>query len=171
VAAVLTPETPKAQMVIEGDFVPSDATAGAKPIKDYNQFTFPSVGGSPPTAEASGDTIIAFRDNPAIEAFLKYLTTPQSALIWIKKGGFTSPNHNVPLSAYSDPLQRAAAKGLVTAQVERFDLSDLQPVAFGGTTGQGEWGIFQDFLKSPHNVKGIAARLEKAAAAAYKKKK
>jgi alpha-glucoside transport system substrate-binding protein len=171
VAAVLTPKKPKAAMVLEGDFVPSDATAGAKAIKDYNEFTFPSINGSPPTAEASGDTIIAFRDNPAVEAFMKYLTTPQSALIWIKKGGFTSPNHNVPLSAYSDPLQRAAAKGLVTAQAERFDLSDLQPIAFGGTTGQGEWKIFQDFLKSPHNVNGIAASLEKSAAAAYKKKK
>src|SRR5439155_3007090 len=73
VAAVLTPKTPKAAMVLEGDFVPSDATAGAKPIKDYNEFTFPSINGSPPTAEASGDTIITFRDNPAIEAFMKYL--------------------------------------------------------------------------------------------------
>jgi alpha-glucoside transport system substrate-binding protein len=171
VAAVITPDTPKAAMVIEGDFVPNDATAGAIALKDYNAFTFPSINSSPPTAEASGDTIIAFRDTPAIEAFMKYLTTPQSALIWIKQKGFTSPNHKVPLSAYNDPLQRASARGLVTAQVERFDLSDLQPIAFGGTTGQGEWKIFQDFLQSPHNVRGIAAALEKSAAAAYKKKK
>ena len=59
----------------------------------------------------------------------------------------------------------------MTAKVSRFDLSDLEPAAFGATTGQGEWKIFQDFLKSPHNVKGIAASLEKSAAAAYKKKK
>ena len=38
-----------------------------------------------------------------------------------------------------------------------FDLSDLQPASFGGTVGQGEFKIFQDFLKNPKNVNGIAA--------------
>ena len=35
-------------------------------------------------------------------------------------------------------------------------MSDLQPAAFGGTVGQGEWKIFQDFLKNPNDVDGIA---------------
>jgi alpha-glucoside transport system substrate-binding protein len=52
-----------------------------------------------------------------------------------------------------------------------FDMSDQQPSAFGGTTGQGEWGIFQNFVKKPSDVNGIAAALEKSAAAAYKKGK
>jgi alpha-glucoside transport system substrate-binding protein len=47
-------------------------------------------------------------------------------------------------------------------------MSDEQPSAFGATTGQGEWGIFQDFLKNPSDVNGIASKLETAAAAAYK---
>ena len=38
----------------------------------------------------------------------------------------------------------------------RFDLSDLQPAAFGGTVGQGEFKLFQDFLKNPSNATGIA---------------
>ena len=50
-------------------------------------------------------------------------------------------------------------------------MSDQQPSAFGGTVGQGEWAIFQDFVKNPKNVNGIAAALEKSAAAAYKKSK
>ena len=41
--------------------------------------------------------------------------------------------------------------------------------AIGGTIGQGEWRIFQDFVKNPKNVDGAAAALEKSAAAAYKK--
>ena len=48
-------------------------------------------------------------------------------------------------------------------------MSDQQPSAFGATVGQGEWGIFQDFLRSPANVSGIASKLEASAASAYKK--
>ena len=50
----------------------------------------------------------------------------------------------------------------------RFDLSDLQPSAFGGTVGQGEFKLFQDFLNNPSDVDGIAQKLEDAAAKAYK---
>jgi alpha-glucoside transport system substrate-binding protein len=159
---------PKAAMVIEGDFVPGVATVKAKALTDYNQFPFPSINGSPPTVVTGGDTVIAFRDNPGIRAFITYLASPEASTIWAKRGGFTSPNKKVPLSAYSDPLTRASAQALVQAKVSRFDLSDLEPPAFGATTGQGEWKIFQDFLKNPKNTNGIAASLEKSAAKAFK---
>jgi alpha-glucoside transport system substrate-binding protein len=42
-------------------------------------------------------------------------------------------------------------------------MSDLQPAAFGATTGQGEWKLFQDFVSAPSNVNGIASKLETAA--------
>jgi alpha-glucoside transport system substrate-binding protein len=51
--------------------------------------------------------------------------------------------------------------------VFRFDLSDLQPAAFGATAGQGMWKLFQDFLQSPDDVDGIAQQLEDSAARAY----
>jgi len=41
----------------------------------------------------------------------------------------------------------------------------------GATTGQGEWGLFQQFLRNPKNIAGIQKKLESAAAAAYKKGK
>jgi alpha-glucoside transport system substrate-binding protein len=50
-------------------------------------------------------------------------------------------------------------------------MSDLQPPSFGGTTGQGEWGLFQQFLKNPSDATGIAKKLEAAATKAYKKGK
>jgi alpha-glucoside transport system substrate-binding protein len=162
-------KTPKAAMVFEGDFVPGVATTKLKAFTDYNEFTFPSINGSPPVAVTSGDTIVAFRDTPAIRAFVTYLASPESSTIWVKRGGFTSPNKNVKLSDYSDALQRASAQGLVSATAARFDMSDLEPVAFGATTGQGEWKIFQDFLSKPKNVSGTASSLEAAAAKAFKK--
>jgi len=50
-------------------------------------------------------------------------------------------------------------------------MSDQQPAAFGATTGQGEWGLFQQFLQKPTDIKGIQQKLESSAAAAYKKGK
>jgi ABC-type glycerol-3-phosphate transport system substrate-binding protein len=162
-------KSPKAAMVIEGDFVPGVATAKLKPVVDYNMFKFPSVNASPPAVVLGGDTVIMFKDSPVARAFISYLATPAAASIWAKRGGFTSPNRGVPLSAYNDVLTRASAEAITKARFSRFDLSDLEPASFGATTGQGEWKIFQDFLKNPKNVNGTASALEKAAAKAFKK--
>jgi hypothetical protein len=49
-----------------------------------------------------------------------------------------------------------------------YDMSDLQPTAFGATTGQGIWGILTDFVSDPSDIDGTAQQLEAAAKAAYK---
>ncbi|MFN2466976.1 MAG: ABC transporter substrate-binding protein [Gaiellaceae bacterium] len=162
----------KAAMVIEGDFVPGVVATSTKlkPISGYNVFPFPSIR---PATKASvmggGDVVVALKDNPGVRALIAYLATPQAATIWAKRGGFSSPNKNVKPSAYSDALTRKTATALGQAKLFRFDLSDLQPAAFGSTAGQGMWKLFQDFVQTPTNVNGIAAQLEAAAAKAYKK--
>ena len=161
---------PKAAMVMEGDFVPGVVKTTAKPIKDYNVYSFPTIGSTGQSVVGGGDIVMMFKDTPASRAFVKFLASSEAATIWAKRGGFSSPNKNVAASSYSDPLNRSTAIALAHAKTFRFDLSDLQPAAFGGTVGQGEFKIFQDFLKTPSNVNGIAAALEKSAAAAYKKK-
>jgi alpha-glucoside transport system substrate-binding protein len=164
-------QKPKAAMVLEGDFVPGVVASKnpLKPISGYNQFAFPSIAGSKPAVMGGGDIVVMFKDTPASRALFAYLATAEAATIWASRGGFSSPNKNVKPSAYKDPITRATAIALARAQVFRFDMSDLQPAAFGSTTGQGEWKIFQDFLKNPKNVNGTASALETAAAAAYKK--
>jgi hypothetical protein len=159
---------PKAAMVLEGDFVPGVATVKAKPGTDYGEFPFPSVAGSPASVVIGGDTIVAFRDNPAIEAFFKFLATPAAAAAWASKGGFATGNKNLPASVYPDATTRATASAIAKAKYVAFDMSDQQPAAFGATVGQGEWGIFQDFLRNPKDVSGIQKKLESSAAAAYK---
>jgi maltose-binding protein MalE len=160
---------PKAAMVLEGDFVPGVATTKAAAIKDYNVFQFPSVGGSAPAVVGGGDIVVMFKDTPASRALVKYLASPAAATIAAKYApGYSSPNKNVKPSAYSDVLNRATAIQLAHAKTFRFDLSDLQPAAFGGTVGQGLFKLFQDFLKDPSNVNGIAAQMEAAAKKAYK---
>jgi ABC-type glycerol-3-phosphate transport system substrate-binding protein len=167
VSNVLAPD-PKASMVMEADFVPGVVKTTLKPKTGYNEFTFPSINDSPPSVVAKGNLIIIFRNTPAVQAFVNYLISPQSAEIWVKRGGFASPNKKVPASAYPDPLLRQTSSEMAKATNFRFDLSDLQPASFGATTGQGMWKLFQDFLKNPSNVDGIAQQLETAAAQAYK---
>jgi len=162
---------PKAAIVLEGDFVPGVATVKAKAGTDYNQFAFPSINGSAPSVVIGGDTIVAFKDTPAIRAFVSYLATPQAAAVWAKKGGFASGNTRLPASVYPDATTRATATAIARAKNVAFDMSDQQPASFGATVGQGEWGLFQDFLRKPSNVSGIQKKLESSAAAAYKKGK
>jgi ABC-type glycerol-3-phosphate transport system substrate-binding protein len=164
---------PKAAMVFEADFVAGviSSSTKAKPSIGFNTFTFPQITSGPNASavEVAGDLMVAFRDTPAIEAFMKYLATPQAAAIWARQGGFGTGNHNMPASVYPDPITRAAEAPLLTAQSVVFDMSDNQPPAFGSTAGQGEWGLFQKFLQNPKNISGIQQQLESAAAAAYKK--
>ena len=121
--------------------------------------------------EIGGDLFVTFRDTPAIEAFVKFLATAPAATAWAKLGGFGTGNKNVPASIYPDAITRATEAPIGQAKAVVFDMSDEQPASFGATTGQGEWGIFQQFLKSPSNVSGIQKKLEAAAVASYKKGK
>ena len=161
---------PKAAMTIEGDFVPA-VVAGKtslKPGSGYNVFDFPSINNSPPSVVAGGDSVIMFKDTPAGEAFVKFLASPDAGKVWVANGGVSSPNKNVPPSAYPDPITRETATKLAQAQSVRFDMSDLAPASFGGTPGQGEWKILADWLKNPKDVNATASALESAAAKAYK---
>jgi ABC-type glycerol-3-phosphate transport system substrate-binding protein len=159
---------PKGAMVIEADFVPGVVKTTLKPKTGYNEFTFPSINDSPQAVVAKGNLIIIFRDTPAVRAFIEYLASPDSADIWVKRGGFASPNKNVPAASYPDELLRQTSQEMTSAEDFRFDLSDLQPSAFGATVGQGLWKLFQDFIKSPSNVDGISQQMEAAAAKAFK---
>ena len=122
----------------------------------------------PPAVVGGGDQLVLFNDTPAARALIEYLATPEAAEIWVKRGGFSSPNSGVPPESYPDPILRETATALAEAETFRFDLSDLQPSAFGGTVGQGLFKLFQDFLDNPDDVDGIAQQMEDAAAKAYK---
>ncbi|HEX5245915.1 MAG TPA: extracellular solute-binding protein [Gaiellaceae bacterium] len=165
----------KAAMVFEADFVGGVITSStkAKPKTGFNTFTWPAITPGPNASgvEIGGDLFVTFRDTPAIEAFVKFLATAPAAEAWAKQGGFGTGNKNVPASVYPDPITKATEAPIGSAKSVVFDMSDEQPPSFGATAGQGEWGLFQDFLKNPKNVSGIQKQLEKAAASAYKKGK
>lgn len=165
---------PEAAMVYEGDFVAGVAKDqfGKTIGEDANFFPFPAAGGGKAPVVSGGDAAVVLKDGKnqkAATQLLEYLATPEAAGVWAKAGGFLSPNKKLDLASYGDDVTRATAESLVEAgDSVRFDMSDQAPAAFGGTKGAGEWKLLQDFLRDPSDPKGTAARLESAAAKAYK---
>jgi alpha-glucoside transport system substrate-binding protein len=160
-------DPPEAAMLVLGDFAPGQGEFTLEPETGFNVFTFPSIEGSAPAVVGSGDLFVQFRDSPAADAFLEYLTTPEAAEIWAARGGFSSPNKNLDTSVYPDEITRATASALAEAEVFRFDMSDLQPSAFGGTPGQGLFKAFTDLVQNPDNIDGITQQMEAEAARAF----
>jgi ABC-type glycerol-3-phosphate transport system substrate-binding protein len=160
-------EEPKGAQVIEGDFVPGAVEHGLEPETDFNVFAFPEIGDSGAAVVGGGDTVVLFSDSPAAQALVRYLTTPEAAQIWAERGGFASLAKDLDTSVYPDAITQTTAGALSEAEVFRFDLSDLQPAAFGGTVGQGLFKLFQDFVQNPDDVDGITQQMEDAAAAAF----
>ena len=156
---------PKGAMVIEGDFVPGSATVKAKPQTDYQVFAFPSINGSEPAVEVAGDSIVTFRSTAPIQAFETFLATPAAGEAWAKYGGFATGNTHVPAPSFPNAISQANEEAVQQAKSIVFDMSDRQPSSFGATPGQGEFGLFQTFLRNPANVTGIQKQLESAARA------
>jgi ABC-type glycerol-3-phosphate transport system substrate-binding protein len=159
--------SPGAAMIAEGDFVGGIVTGSthARLGIDVDVFPFPAVGSSPPVVVGGGDVAVLLRPSRAGAALLRYLASPEAAALWAAQGGFVSPNLNLDLSIYPDLISRSIARSLLEAgDGFRFDLSDLQPSAFGGSSDQGMIKELQRFLvtRDPENT---AARLEAAARA------
>jgi alpha-glucoside transport system substrate-binding protein len=162
-------DPPKAAMLFEGDFARTNINeeTKAKPVTDFNVAPFPAVNGSAPAVVGGGDIAVMFKDSPVGQAFIRYLATPEAAEIWSSTAGSLSANKNLDPSAYPDDITRTIGAAVAEAKPFRFDLSDLQPAAFGATTGQGMWKIFTDYLRDPSNPQATAGQLEAAAKKAY----
>lgn len=160
---------PQAGTVYEGDFVAGNIADDGNSVVGENAlfYDFPSINGSGPAVVGGGDVAVAFNDDPATQALMTYLASPESAEVWVPNGGLTSPNQGVDPSLYPDDVSRQIAEALTGAETFRFDMSDLTPTAFGGTQGQGFWQIMIEFLQNPSDVAGTQEALEAAAAAAY----
>ncbi|MFG1682285.1 ABC transporter substrate-binding protein [Nonomuraea sp. NPDC049269] len=159
----------KAAMVIEADFVATQATAdGAKVGEEAKYFPFPKAGDTAPVV-LGGDVAVAMKDSPGAMALLQFLASKEGGEIWAKLPGYLSPNKNVSPDNYPDPLTKALGQTIISAgDAVRYDMSDLSPSAFGGTDGKGEWKVLQDFLRTPTDIKGAQTKLEDEAKKAWK---
>ena len=152
-----------------GDFAPGVTKTTLKPVSGFNVFDFPSIDGSKPSVVGGGDLFVEFKKSEAADKFLEYLTTTEAAEIWAKRGGFSSPNKHLDENVYPDEITKTTATALANADTFRFDLSDLQPAAFGATPGQGLFKEFSDFVANPNNVDQVTQKMEADAKKAYAK--
>ena len=141
ISKVLT-EEPEAAMVIEGDFVPASVETTLEPETGYNVFTFPAIDGSAPAVIGAGDYVVMFNGQPGRAGAGRVPDDPGGRRGVGDSGGFSSPNKNIDTSLYPDELIQTTAGALAEAENFRFDMSDLQPSAFGGTVGQGLFKLF-----------------------------
>ena len=164
------PQNPEAAIVYEGDFVAgviSGETESEVGV-DADFFDFPSIDGSGKPVVGGGDLAVLMTDSEAGKALIEFLATPEAAEIWAQEGGFISTSHEVDPSIYPDEAGQRAAQAFIDAGDElRYDLGDLTPSAFGATTGEGLWGLLQEFVRNPDDIDGITEQLEAEAAKAY----
>ncbi len=162
-------ERSRAAMLYEGGFVASEIASLRAGANHAGYFHFPPIGRGSSPVVVGGDVAVLFEKsahNEAARALIRFLATPEAAEPWARSGGFISPNRRLDPSVYPDPTSRPLAKELVERPV-RFDLSDVQPPAFGATAGQGMWELLRDYLKDPRSADAIARKLEHAASNAW----
>ena len=163
-------DNPDGAQVIEGDFVESVITDStpAEPETGFNVFDFPAIDGSGPIGGRW------WRHDHHVQRLARGAgagRVPRDP----RGGGdlgqagriLEREQERATTTAYEDPLLRETATAIADAETFRFDLSDLQPAAFGATVGQGLWKEFQDFLRNPDDVDGAAQAMEQSAARAF----
>src|SRR5690606_33019517 len=132
---VLFTDPPRAFLHRQATFIQGfiqDNNPGLVPGEDYDFFMLPPIDerwGVP--ALGAADMIAMFNDTPEARALMQFLASPEAQEIWVGELGKLSPNVRVSEEAYPDDLTRKAAALLASADVFRFDGSDLMPAAVG----------------------------------------
>jgi len=157
---------PGCYMHRQASFITGFFPEGVKAGEDYDVFAFPSIDpqwGVP--ALGAGDVVVMLNDTPEARAFIQYLASPTPHEIWAARGGFLSPHRGVDLKAYPDDLTRKQAQILASAEVFRFDGSDLMPAAVGAGSF---WTGVMDYVGGK-DLDAVLQAIEKSAQDAYKK--
>lgn len=141
-----------------------DNNPGVEPVEDFQFFGFPPFDPEEPQKlEVAGDLFGMFNDTPQARALIEYLTMPEAQAIWVERGGAISPNRDVSLERYPDPLARGSAELLTGAEIVRFDASDLMPESMNNSF----WQAILNFVENPDNLDSILQNLEEVRMDAY----
>jgi alpha-glucoside transport system substrate-binding protein len=168
-AATYPPFTspPQAYMNYLGDFAAGFIEAqfpNAKPGTNFDFFPFPTINSQYQGAITGGaDVVVALKDTPAVRQLVSYMATAEAQAIWVKRGGFTSPNKSITLSDYPDAVAQASAKMLTSASSFRFGAGDLMPSALQTAW----WKAMITFIQDQTQLDSILSSLESTAQQAY----
>ena len=158
-------------MVLEGDFVPGVVASSnpLKPITGFNVFDFPSINGSKPAVMGGGDIVTMLKDTPASRALITYLATPAGGddLGEARRLLVAEPEREGGRLHRRAPAEdRARAREGVASSASTCPTSSRRRSA--RRPGRACGSCSRTSSRNPNDVNGIAAKLEAAAAKAYK---
>jgi alpha-glucoside transport system substrate-binding protein len=158
---------PKCYMHNQASFITSffqSANASLQPVTDFNFFPLPDI--NPTYAGAhvvAGDAWSMFHDTPQARQMIKYLATAAAQAIWVQRGGKISPNNQVSLDSYPDPLSKSTASILVATKIGKYDAGDLMPADMKNAY----WAAVLQFAQDQSKLDSILANLDSIQAKAY----
>lgn len=159
---------PRAYMYYLGDFTAgfiSGEFPQLQPGTDFNFFPFPAINPQYRGSITVGaDVVVALKDNSAVRQLVRYLATPDAQAIWVKRGGFISPNKALDLQAYPNAVARASAQMLTTATTFRFGAGDLMAPA----VQQAFWRGMLTFIADQSQLDTVLSSIEAVARQASK---
>ncbi len=158
---------PAAYMYYLGDFTEGFIATQfpkAVPGTDFNFFPFPVINQQYAGALTGGaDVVVALTNNNAVKQLMQYLATPDAQAIWVKRGGFTATNSQVPTSDYPNAVSGASAKALAAAPIFRFGADDLMP----SQVEDAFWKGVLTYIGDPSQLNSVLTTIEGVAATAY----
>jgi alpha-glucoside transport system substrate-binding protein len=98
-----------------------------------------------------------------VRALVQYLASAQAQEIWVRRGGFTSVNKSISLSAYPNPVARASAQMLSQAPFFCFGAGDLMPPV----VQHAFWKGMLAFIQEPDQLDTILKSIETVAQRSY----
>jgi alpha-glucoside transport system substrate-binding protein len=158
-------EPPKCFLVHQASFLsgffednfPDKAKAG----ETYDYFMMPPMEFNALTA--SGDVFGMFNDTDAAKKLMAYLVSEDFQDAWVRSGGVLSANKNVSPDAYPDASTKQAAEILSSAEVVRYDASDLMPASLNDAF----FKAVGEYLQNPDQLDSILQGLDEAQQSAY----
>jgi alpha-glucoside transport system substrate-binding protein len=158
---------PKCYMHNQASFITSffqSANASLQPVTDFNFFPLPDITSQYAGAHVvAGDAWSMFHNTPQAQQMLKYLQTAAAQAIWVKRGGKISPNNQVSLDSYPDPLSKSTAQILVATKIAKYDAGDLMPADMKNAY----WSAVLQFAQDQSKLNSILANLDSIQAKAY----
>ncbi|MGB8861270.1 MAG: ABC transporter substrate-binding protein [Ilumatobacteraceae bacterium] len=122
------------------------------PGSDYDFFPFPTIKPDHSRAITVGaDIVVMLHDTPAARSFMTCLSGAPSQQAWMERGGFISVNRSIAPGTYADPVARAAAADLTSADVVRFSAGDT----ISTTLQQAWWKAMLELVDDPSRLDSI----------------
>ncbi|MGH2538374.1 MAG: ABC transporter substrate-binding protein [Candidatus Promineifilaceae bacterium] len=147
-------DPPEAMMVKQSGFAAGTITDQFPDFvygTDYDFFGVPDAQG----IQGGSDWMMAFSDEPAVQAIFAYLSSEAGGQKWAEVGFDLTPN-NAGVDSYTDPAQQKKADLLAGATGFTADIGDSIPGGFGSA----EWDAIVGYI----NGEDLDALLDAAAA-------